>query len=62
MFRCLVKTLIQPNVRCSGQAVQQSQENMGFDSIDRIRVGRLVELKLDTPDRRTCPREIDRDG
>ena len=41
MFRCLVKTLIQPNVLdVQGQAVQQSLENMGFDSIDRIR-GRL---------------------
>ena len=50
MFKCLVKTLIQPNVLdVQGQAVQQSLENMGFDSIDRIRVGRLVELMMTHP-------------
>ena len=50
MFRCLVKTLIQPNVLdVQGQAVKQSLENMGFDSIEGIRVGRLVEVVVTHP-------------
>ena len=45
MFKGLVKTLITPNVLdVQGQAVKQSLENMGFDSIVGIRVGRLVEV------------------
>ena len=47
MYKGLVKVLIQPNVLdVQGQAVKQSLENMGFDSIDSIRVGRLVEVIL----------------
>ena len=45
MYKGLVKVLIQPNVLdVQGQAVQKSLENMGFDSIKSIRVGRLVEV------------------
>ena len=47
MYKGLVKVLIQPNVLdVQGQAVQKSLENMGFDSINGIRVGRLVEVFL----------------
>ena len=47
MYKGLVKVMIQPNVLdVQGQAVQKSLENMGFDSIDSIRVGRLVEVIL----------------
>ena len=47
MYKGLVKVLIQPNVLdVQGQAVKQSLENMGFDSINGIRVGRLVEVVL----------------
>ena len=49
-----VRVLIRPRegiLDAQGKAVERALPALGFDGVDEVRVGRLVELVADDPDR-----------
>jgi phosphoribosylformylglycinamidine synthase PurS subunit len=54
-----VKILIQPNVLdVQGQAVKDSLKHMGFDTIESIRVGKLIEVVMQDGDEETVKSKL----
>jgi phosphoribosylformylglycinamidine synthase subunit PurS len=50
----LARVLIRPKagvVDPQGKAVERALPNLGFEGIDHVHVGRMVELEIDDPDR-----------
>jgi len=41
-----------------GRAVQHALESLGFQGVDDVRVGKFVELKVDSPDNTTAAARV----
>ena len=44
----------------SGVAVQSGLKHMGYDNIDRIRIGKYIELTLTAEDEASAKQQLDR--
>ena len=52
MLKGVITVMLQPNVLdVQGQAVQGALKHLGFESVEKVRIGRQIEMILPTDDR-----------
>jgi phosphoribosylformylglycinamidine synthase len=43
----------------AGTAVQSGLQQLGYDSVSQVRIGKYIELKLEAPDEATAAQKLD---
>ena len=52
MLKGVITVMLQPNdLDVQGQAVQGALKDLGFESVEQVRIGRQIEMILPTEDR-----------
>lgn len=48
MFKATVRIVLRPSILDpQGKAIHHALDNLGYDAVDDVRVGKLVELRID---------------
>jgi phosphoribosylformylglycinamidine synthase len=48
MFKATVRIVLRPSILDpQGKAIHHALDNLGYDAVDDVRVGKLVELRVD---------------
>lgn len=51
MYKATITITLRPSILDpQGKAAHQALQNLGMDSINRIRIGKSIELDIDAPD------------
>jgi phosphoribosylformylglycinamidine synthase PurS subunit len=60
MYRAQVTITLKPTVLdAQGATVERALHNLGFESVDGVRMGKYVEVGVDAPDADTARRQVD---
>jgi phosphoribosylformylglycinamidine synthase PurS subunit len=61
IFRARVQVSLRPSVLDpAGEATRAAAGRLGVSGISRLRIGRLVEVELEAPDRATAQSQLER--
>ena len=59
MLKGVITVMLQPNVLdVQGQAVQGALKHLGFESVEKVRIGRQIEMILPTEDREAASLQL----
>lgn len=48
MFKATIRIVLRPSILDpQGKAIHHALDNLGYDAVDDVRVGKLVELRID---------------
>lgn len=57
MYKASIHVKLRPSILDpQGQTTYHALEDLGFDSVNRVRMGKLVEIWIDTPDEKEAER------
>ena len=60
IFRARVQVSLRPSVLDpAGEATRAAAARLGVNGVNRLRIGRLVEVELDAPDRATAQSQLE---
>jgi phosphoribosylformylglycinamidine synthase PurS subunit len=60
MFKAQVTITLKPTVLdAQGATVQRALHNLGYESVDQVRMGKHVELLVDSGDEAAARRQVD---
>ncbi len=60
MYRAQVTITLKPTVLdAQGATVERALHNLGFQSVDGVRMGKHIELTLDAPDADAARRQVE---
>lgn len=52
MYKATVRIVLRPSILDpQGKAIHHALENLGYDAVEDVRVGKLVELRIDAASR-----------
>lgn len=57
MFKATVRIVLRPSILDpQGKAIHHALDNLGYDAVEDVRVGKLVELRIDAASRSEAER------
>jgi phosphoribosylformylglycinamidine synthase len=59
-YQCRIYVTLRPSVLDpAGTAVQSGLKQLGYDTVDQVRIGKYIELTLSAPNQATAEKQLD---
>ncbi|AGF52890.1 slr0519 [Synechocystis sp. PCC 6803] len=59
-YHCRIYVTLRPSVLDpAGTAVQSGLQQLGYDGVSQVRIGKYIELTLEAPDEATASQQLD---